>query len=324
MNELTKEIVANRRPTISVIIPVYNSAAILPKLIAQLVPILDHIASAHEILLVNDGSNDTSWDSVALIASTNEHVRGINLMRNFGQHNAILCGLREARYEITMTMDDDLEHPPGELHKLLEKLDKEFDVVYGAPQTQQHGLWRDLASQITKMTLRGAMGVESARNVSALRAFRTNLREGFASYGGSFVSIDVLLSWSTTRFASIKVNHNPRLEGASNYTFRKLCTHAMNMTTGFSSLPLQLASWIGFAFTAFGIIILFFVVGRFILEGSTVPGFAFLASLIAIFSGAQLFALGIIGEYLARMHFRLMDRPAYTIRSTTFSENKKS
>jgi undecaprenyl-phosphate 4-deoxy-4-formamido-L-arabinose transferase len=98
----------------------------------------------------------------------------------------------------------------------------------------------------------------------------------------------------------------------------------MNMTTGFSSLPLQFASWIGFAFTTFGILVLFFVIGRFILEGRAVPGFAFLASLIAIFSGAQLFALGIIGEYLARMHFRLMDRPAYTIRSTTYAENKES
>jgi len=104
--------------------------------------------------------------------------------------------------------------------------------------------------------------------------------------------------------------------GASNYTFRKLMTHALNMMTGFSTLPLQLASWIGFGFTFFGLIVLAYVIGRYLIQGGSVPGFPFLASIVAVFSGAQLFALGIIGEYLARMHFRMMDRPPYVIRST--------
>jgi hypothetical protein len=110
------------------------------------------------------------------------------------------------------------------------------------------------------------------------------------------------------------VKHRPRAQGTSGYTFRKLMTHAMNMMTGFSTMPLQLASVVGFAFTLFGIGILFFVLGRYLAYGGSVPGFPFLASIIAIFSGAQLFALGIIGEYLARMHFRSMQKPPFVVR----------
>ncbi len=155
------------------------------------------------------------------------------------------------------------------------------------------------------------MGAETARKVSAFRIFRTELRDAFAKYQGPFVSIDVLLTWGATRFAGIPVGHNPRRIGTSNYTFRKLVTHAVNMMTGFSTLPLQIASLLGFGCTLFGVLILVYVIGRYFIQGDIVPGFPFLASIVAIFSGAQLLCLGIIGEYLIRMHFRMMDRPTY-------------
>ena len=153
------------------------------------------------------------------------------------------------------------------------------------------------------------MGAETARHVSAFRAFRTRLRDAFATYRGPYVSIDVLLTWGTTRFSHLTVRHEPRAMGASNYTIRKLVTHAFNMMTGFSTLPLQIASVIGFLFTFLGFLILLYVLISYLTNGAVVPGFAFLASIIAIFSGAQLFALGIIGEYLARMHFRSHGSP---------------
>jgi undecaprenyl-phosphate 4-deoxy-4-formamido-L-arabinose transferase len=161
------------------------------------------------------------------------------------------------------------------------------------------------------------MGAKTARHVSAFRAFRACLRDSFADYRGPFVSIDVLLAWSTSRFASVPVRQDPRAAGQSHYTFRKLLTHALNLMTGFTTWPLQLASLTGFAFTLFGLGVLAFVLGRYLIQGASVPGFPFLASVIAIFAGAQLFALGIIGEYLARMHFRLMDRPPYAVRDQT-------
>lgn len=304
--------------TISVVIPVYNSGEILPELMARLAPVLDAAAGAWEVILVDDASRDRSWEAVAELARRDPRVRGISLMRNYGQHNALLCGIREARHEVIVTMDDDLQHPPGEIPALLARLDEGYDVVYGTPRDEQHGLWRDLASQVTKLALGAAMGVDVARDVSAFRAFRAEVRQGFATYSASYVSIDVLLTWGTTRFAAVEVRHEPRHSGQSNYTLGKLMRHAVNMMTGFSTLPLQLASFTGFFFMLFGLGVLAYVVGRYLLTGGSVlPGFPFLASTIAIFSGAQLFALGIFGEYLARMHFRLMDRPPYVPRRRT-------
>jgi undecaprenyl-phosphate 4-deoxy-4-formamido-L-arabinose transferase len=186
--------------------------------------------------------------------------------------------------------------------------------VYGSPQRETHGFLRNVASAVTKIALQSAMGVESARHVSAFRAFKTDLRRAFDTYQSPFVSLDVLLTWGTTKFGTVHVRHDERQEGQSAYTVGKLIRHALNMMTGFSVVPLQIASIIGFVFSLGGLGILGYVLLRFALYGSTVAGFPFLASIIAIFSGAQLFALGILGEYLARMHFRLMDRPPYAIR----------
>lgn len=309
-------------PTVSVVVPVYNSQHTLAELAQRLEAMLPGVYSAFELILVNDGSRDESWAAIGDLTARFAWVRGINLMRNYGQHNALLCGIRAARHEIIVTIDDDLQNPPEEIPRLLARLGEGFDVVYGTPQRQQHGLWRDLASSVTKLALQGAMGAQTARNVSAFRAFRTQVREAFGHYQSPFVSIDVLLTWGTTRFAAVEVRHDPRLVGRSNYTFRKLVTHALNMMTGFSTWPLQLASMIGFGFTLFGLAVLAYVIGRYLVLGYSVPGFPFLASVIAIFSGAQLFALGIMGEYLARMHFRMMDRPAYAIRETSQPDQK--
>jgi glycosyltransferase involved in cell wall biosynthesis len=307
---------------ISVVVPVYNSESILPDLIRRLEPAMASLTSEHEVVLVNDGSRDQSWKVIQELSRSFPCVRGINLMRNYGQHNALLCGIRAARFATLVTMDDDLQHPPEEIHKLLAKLDEGFEVVYGFPEQKQHGFLRNLASGLTKLALQRSMGAETARHVSAFRAFRTQARDAFASYHSPFVSIDVVLTWATTRFVAIQVRHDPRKAGVSNYTFGMLFKHAMNMMTGFSTLPLQLANLMGFLCTAFGGVILVFVVGRYLLHGTTVQGFPFLASIIAIFSGAQLLALGIIGEYLARMHFRMMERPTYTIREEIIPHDK--
>jgi undecaprenyl-phosphate 4-deoxy-4-formamido-L-arabinose transferase len=267
------------------------------------------------LILVNDCSRDRSWEVIEKLQTHYPWVRGINLVRNFGQHNALLCGIRAARYPLTVTMDDDLQNPPEEVSKLVDKLNTEsVDVVYGTPQRESHGLWRDAASMITKLVLQHAMGASTARNVSAFRCFRTSLRDAFADYGSPYVSIDVLLTWGTRRFASVPVRNEPRPYGSSNYTVRKLAVHAMNMMTGFSTLPLQLASMAGFGFMLFGLLVLAYVIGRFVIQGAVVPGFAFLASIVAIFSGTQLFALGVIGEYIARMHVRSMGQPSYVVK----------
>jgi undecaprenyl-phosphate 4-deoxy-4-formamido-L-arabinose transferase len=300
--------------SISVVVPVYNSEASLSLLIQRLEPVLRSCTSRFEIILVDDCSNDRSWDVIVDLAQRCSWVRGIRLLRNFGQHNALLCGIRAAEHEVTVTLDDDLQNPPEEIPKMLTFLRGGFDVVYGTPHCQQHGVFRNFASRLTKMALQSAMGAESARAVSAYRVFRTQIRDAFAKYQSPYVSIDILLTWGTTRFASVTVRQDPRTIGSSGYALGRLIRHAMNMMTGYSALPLQVASVVGFSFTFFGIGVLAYILVRYLLHGSPVAGFPFLASMIAIFSGAQLFALGIIGEYLARMHFRMMDRPTYAVR----------
>jgi glycosyltransferase involved in cell wall biosynthesis len=301
-------------PSVSVVVPAYKSALSLPELVRRLEPVLESATSDYELILIDDGSGDGTWEVIADLAQSHEWVRGVRLMRNYGQHNALLCGIRRARHELTLTLDDDLQHPPEEIPKLLKQLGAETDVVYGTPAVEQHGLWRDMATQVTKFALQSAMGAPIARKAGAFRVFRTQLRDAFGNYDAPYVSVDVLLTWATTRFEAVKVRHEPRTIGASNYTFRKLVVHALNMLTGFSTWPLRFASLIGFFFTLMGTLALFYVLIRFVIEGGSVPGFPFLASMIAIFSGAQLFALGVIGEYLGRMHARSMQQPTYTVR----------
>jgi glycosyltransferase involved in cell wall biosynthesis len=311
------------RPSVSVVVPVYNAARHLTSLVERLEPVLSGCASSYELLLVNDGSRDESWETIRSLAARFPWIRGVNLMRNYGQHNALLCGIREASCDVIVTMDDDLQNPPEEIPQLLGALTESCDVVYGSPAGEKQVFWRRLGSRLIRLALRIALRDPVAFQVSSFRAFRTEIREAFAAYQSPFVSIDVLLSWGTTSFSSVGVRHAPRESGKSNYSFWKLFAHAVDLLTGFSVVPLQLASLVGFFFTLFGVAVLVYVIGRYFITGGSVPGFPFLASVIAIFSGSQLFALGIIGEYLARIHRRTMDRPVYIVRSAAGREGKE-
>ena len=302
---------------LSVVIPVYRSQATLPELHRRLVAALEPVVSAFEIILVEDCGGDDSWQVIRQLALKDKRVRGITLARNYGQHNALLCGIRAADGELIVTIDDDLQNPPEEIPRLLSMLEEGHDVVYGSPINETHGFFRNQASRITKLALQGAMGMESASKVSAFRIFRTRLRDAFEAYRSPTVNIDVLLTWGTTRFAAVNVRQDERTVGDSGYSLRKLINHAINMMTGFSTLPLQIASVLGLFFGFMGFLILAYVLFNYLIHGSSVPGFAFLASMISIFSGVQLFTLGIFGEYLARMHFRSMERPPYALLDDT-------
>jgi len=312
-----------RHPSdVSIVIPCYGSAQSLPLLTRRIQDTMAAADVSFELVLVEDGSPDETWNVIQELARQYSFIRGIRLMRNYGQHNALLCGIRAARGRIIVTLDDDLQNPPEEIPRLLSKLNEGYDVVYGTPKKEAHGILRDFASQLTKLVLQKSMGAATARSVSAYRAFRTGLRDAFAEYRGSFVSIDVLLTWGGARFTAIPVKNDPRTIGVSNYTLYKLISHALNMMTGFGTAPLQLASLLGFLFTLVGGATFLYVIGRYMVSGSPVQGFPFLASAIAIFSGVQLFALGIMGEYLARIHVRTTDRPSFAVDRTTDEERR--
>lgn len=296
----------------SVVVPVYKGAATLEPLLQRLEQVLPTVAEKYEVIFVNDGSPDDSWSTIDQLVSQHDWVWGISLMRNYGQENATLCGILESRYEVIVTMDDDLQHCPEELPKLIAKLNEGYDVVYAVPRQRHQSWWRTMFSATVKWAISSVMGLRTVRDISSYKVFRASLREAFTASNSPDVQIDVLLSWVTTRFVSVEVDDAPRATGSSNYGFVKLIKVSLLILTNYTTIPLRLASIVGFAFTILGALVLLYVLGVYFIQGS-IPGFSFLASTITIFSGVQLFALGIIGEYLARVFDRSSGRPPYAI-----------
>jgi glycosyltransferase involved in cell wall biosynthesis len=301
--------------SVSVIVPVFGTGVDLDELTSRVRLALDGLSHSWELIFVNDGSPPDTWDAIVALARSHSNVRGIDLLRNFGQHNALLAGIRASRGDLVVTMDDDLQHPPEEIPRLLDALGHN-DVVYGTPIERVRGRTRDFAAALSKLALGTVLGPRHARDIAAFRLFRGSLRQVFAAYDNPAVSIDVLLSWATSRIVAVGVRYQPRRRGHTGYSTWRLLALTINMVTGFSVWPLRLSSLVGLAFAAFGGFVLAFVLFRYMTAGVAVPGFAFLASVISIFAGAQLFSLGVMGEYLARIYFRTMHKPAYLVKAT--------
>ncbi|MEN9746842.1 MAG: hypothetical protein RL729_1314 [Actinomycetota bacterium] len=302
------------QPGVSIVVPTYKS----PTTLTELVERTESLGlSAFEIIIVDDGNNDATWEQIGLLSRSKKFVVGLRLGRNFGQHSALLAGVRKAKYSQIVTIDDDLQNPPEEIPNLLAKLVNGVDVVYGVSTQVRQNVWRRFTSRTAKAIFAKVLGFESAISISSFRAFRTQLREGFAGELGPHVSLDALLTWSTSRFSTLEVEHHARRVGKSNYSFTKLVRFMLDTATSYSTRPLRLATTIGFITTLFGLLLLVWVVGNAIFVGDSVPGFPFLAASIAVFSGVQLVVLGILGEYLGKIHFRAMNKPTFSVSETT-------
>ena len=302
------------QPGVSIVVPTYKSPTTLTELVER-TELLG--LSAFEIIIVDDGNNDATWEQIGFLSQTKKSVVGLRLGRNFGQHSALLAGVRKAKYSQIVTIDDDLQNPPEEIPNLLAKLVNGVDVVYGVSTQVRQNVWRRFTSRTAKAIFARALGFESAISISSFRAFRTQLREGFAGELGPHVSLDALLTWSTSRFSTLEVEHHARRVGKSNYSFTKLVRFMLDTATSYSTRPLRLATTLGFITTLFGLLLLLWVVGNAIFVGDSVPGFPFLAASISVFSGVQLVVLGILGEYLGKIHFRAMNKPTFSISETT-------
>jgi undecaprenyl-phosphate 4-deoxy-4-formamido-L-arabinose transferase len=253
----------------------------------------------------------------ASIARSLPGVIAAELHRNYGQHSALLAGIRMASFDVIVTMDDDLQHPPEQIGALIDALrDQAVDLVYGVPRIEEHGVLRSSASRIVKSAL-VATGVDNAQWIGAFRAFRSQLRGAFDGASDPSPNIDVLLSWATSAVLPVTVQMEKREIGKSGYTFSRLAKHAMNMVTGYGTLPLRLATWLGFCFGTFGFLILAYVLASYLSGVTTQAGFTTTVGLVALFSGVQLVTIGIIGEYIGRSHFRSMNKPAYFVRTVT-------
>lgn len=297
---------------VSVVVPVYESVTSLDPLCQRITRAVEEWP--FEIILVDDGSSTPTWNTVRRLAER-PGIRGIRLSRNSGQHAALLAGIRSARFDTVVTIDDDLQNPPEEIPRLLTALiDRtSIDLVYGWTSTPSHRWWRRVGSAVLRRTVLRLLRAEGTDRIGPFRAFRTRLRDGFSDSVGPGVSIDALLAWTTTRSTWVEVSHHERSDGRSGYSLRTLRRFALDVVTGYSTVPLRMVTRLGVVSAAFGLGVLIYVVSRYLTIGTTVAGFPFLASIVALFSGAQMLSLGIIGEYLGRTHVRVMGRPAYVV-----------
>ncbi|BFU46428.1 glycosyltransferase family 2 protein [Krasilnikovia sp. MM14-A1004] len=301
---------------VSIVIPCFRSRATLPDLVTRLVRVMPTCTDEYEIWLVVDDGEAVTWQVAAGLADEHRSVRSIRLSRNYGQHNALIAGLRAARHDVVVTMDDDLQHPPEQVPVLLQALTDEVDLVYGVGAREEHGVLRSLASRTVKAAMARMLGVRHARQLSAFRAFRAHLIAGFAQIAGPHTSVDVALSWGTTHVVAVTVPMNQRTTGRSGYTLRTLIRYTANLLLGYSTLPLRLVTWIGLAVGTVGLALFARLAYLYFTGSTTVAGFTTIASAIAIFAAAQLIALGVLGEYVGRIHTAGMGRPSYLVRDT--------
>ena len=304
---------------LSVVIPVYNSSESLRQLTARLLAALEELQVTHEIIFVDDGSRDCSWDVLREIqAEHSDRVFCVQFMRNFGQHNALMCGFRHTQGRFVVTLDDDLQNPPEEIGKLLKAIrTQQLDVVYGAPDRRKHRTWRNLGSWLVNAVYRTMFKTRVA--ISSFRIIRREVLEATFSYSLNYTFVDGLLAWNSQRIGEVTVEHHPRKIGRSNYSFPKLVMLALNLFSNFSLLPLQAVSLIGFVVALSGLLTGTYYLWQFLMSNIAVSGYASTIVSILVLGGVQLLSLGMIGEYLGRLHLNVNRKPQYTIRNVCAS-----
>lgn len=299
---------------VSVVIPVYNSATTLEELVVRLTRVLDAAAQRYEVILVDDGSRDESWAVMQSLQNTyDENLVTVQLMRNYGQHNTLMCGLALAKGEFVVTMDDDLQNPPEEIPKMLDHIRTvELDLVYGCPDTRNHAAWRNLGSHIVWQFYRTVF--RNPVTPTPFRIMRHQLVRSVLFYDLNFTYLDGLLAWCTSRIGAVEVKHHTRPQGRSGYSLSKLLGLALNLYTNFSLIPLQVVSALGFFTAASGLLVGLYYLMQYLLTNITVPGFAATIIAILVLGGVQLLALGVMGEYLGRLHLNVNRKPQYVVR----------
>lgn len=300
---------------VSIVIPVYNGALTIKDVVAQTIAVMSLTKLRFEIVLVNDGGRDNSWEVIqGLQSEHSESLIAIDLMRNFGQHNAVMCGFRESSGRLVVTMDDDLQHPPSEIPKLVAEIEsKQLDLVYGIYKDRKHNFYRSFSSELIQKFYR--LVFKLPNGVSAFRIVHRSLIECVVDYKLNYTYLDGLFAWNTTRIGEIEVEHAERTTGKSGYSLSTLLSLAFNLFTNFSLLPLQIVSVLGFVVAALGLSGGIYYAYLGLIDGIEVPGFASLIIAIMTIGGLQMLSLGVIGEYLGRLHINANRKPQYVART---------
>ena len=304
-------------PQVSFVVPLFNTGAALPALLEAFRSLT--IEGGWELVLVDDGSTDgTPRKAASLLHEIRGQVVLVELSRNFGEHAAVLEGYRQAKGRYVVNLDDDLQNPVSEALKLLAELQASgADVVYSHYEQKQHHWARNWGSRCLDRA--ATLLLEKPRDLylSSFRAVRRELLDRIVQYRGPYPYIDGLILGATNRITRLTVVHQPRVEGRSSYTLRKLLRVAANVCFDFSIIPLRLAGLLGIVLCAIGLVMFSMVMVEAVTTGRVQPGWGSLMAVITLFSGSQLLMLGIIGEYVGRAFLTVSGKPQSLVRQIT-------
>lgn len=306
-------------PRLSVVIPVYGSAAILPELVRQLHDALTSGLKPNtpfEVVLVNDCGPGDSWSVIRKLAAEKTYLKGVALRKNAGQHNAIMAGLNFAVGDVIVTMDDDLQHSPFDIPLLYGKILEGFDVCYADFKSRHHSAWKVAGSAVNDRVARYLLKKPKGLYLSPFKAMRREIRDELIKYRGPFVYLDGLILSVTGNIGSVQVEHHPRHDGRGGYTFYRSVSLWLKMATNFSIAPLRLASFTGLLFSAAGFAAAVWLGIERFANDKLPEGWTSLMVVVLILGGIQMLALGTIGEYVGRLFLNINRRPQFVVAST--------
>ncbi len=308
--------------SLSVLIPVYNSEDTIGKLVDGIVEKFAPLFERLEVILVNDGSMDDSHKCcIELFDQFPQVVKYINLARNFGEHNAVMCGLRSVTSDCVAIIDDDFQNPPEEIIKLANKLQEGYDVVYSSYEKKHHHWLRNLGSSFNDWVATRLLKKPKGLYLSSFKVMNLFLARTVTQYEGPYPYLDGLILRSTSSIGTELCKHSEREVGRSNYTLTKLVRLWLNMFTSFSIVPLRLSAILGFIMSSVGFVmallfILSWCIGGIFTDKAIPPGWASIIVSVTLFSGIQLLVLGMIGEYLGRLFLTENRQPQFVVRET--------
>lgn len=302
-------------PYLSVVIPVYNEEENLRELCRRLLQALPKINRSFEIIFIDDGSSDRSWEILQDIYTQNpDHLRALQFSRNFGQHRAIFAGLQASKGQVVVTLDADLQNPPEEIPNLVAKIEEGYDTVGGWRESRQDSLLRKWPSALVNRVMSWVTGVQLHDYGCMLRAYRRSVVDSINQCQESSSFIPALANLYSRRIAEIPVGHAERTKGESKYSLIKLIRLNFDLMTGFSHLPIHAVGVMGLLIALLGFGFGVFLFLRRLWVGPEVEGVFTLFAILFVFAGLQMFGLALVGEYVGRIYREVRQRPRYIIR----------
>lgn len=298
---------------ISVIIPLCNEAQNIHELYKRLLTSVSQISKSYEFIFIDDGSKDNSLEILHSLQNKDKNIRIIKFTRNFGQQSAVLAGFRHCRGETIVQLDADLQNPPEEISKLIEKLNEGYDIVSGVRKNRQDSFLRKTCSAFLLKLLSKLMGDNVTLEISSFRVMNRKTLEKINQCNDKSKFLSALVSWMGVSSARVEVEHSGRLYGQTKYTAGKLFQLAMDIITGFSKFPLRMVTYLGLFGATIGFILMIFLLFQRYLRGVMYDGLTVLSALFSLFAGVQLLSIGILGEYIGRIYSQVQDRPDYII-----------